>query len=72
MTSWWNSKTMIDGSNRKFDPAKARGKAAAYADSRTKANRTDPKWDAFYRGYLSGFLASQREKFAEIRLKLKQ
>lgn len=72
MSSWWNNKTMSDGSNRSFDPKKVRGKAAAYADSRTKYNRDDPKWDAFYRGYLSGYLTSQREKFANIRLRLKQ
>lgn len=72
MSSWWNTKFMSDGTNKQFDPAKVRGKAAAYADSRTKCNRSDNRWDAFYRGYLSGYLTSQREKFAILRLKLKQ
>lgn len=65
MSSWWNAK------DRKFKPGMVRGKAAAYADSRTKFNRDDPRWDAFYRGYLSGYLASQREKFATLRLRVK-
>lgn len=65
MSSWWNDKT------RKFDPKAVRGKAAAYADSRCK-DRKSPIWDAFYRGFLSGYLKSQREKFAVIRLKLEQ
>lgn len=72
MSSWWNQKFMGDGTNRRFDPAKVRGKAAAYADNRTKYNRADPRWDAFYRGYLSGYLVCQREKFALIRLKVKK
>lgn len=66
MSSWWNAK------DRQFNPKLVRAKAAAYADLRCKNNRDDPKWNIFYRGFLSGYLASQREKFAIIRLKLKQ
>lgn len=65
MTSWWNDK------QRTFKPGMVREKAALYADNRCKFNRDDPRWEAYYRGYLSGYLTSQRNKFAALRVALR-
>lgn len=65
MSSWWNDP------DRKFKEETARGKAAVYAD-KIAGDRKYPMWKLVYMAYLSGYLKSQREKFALIRLKLKQ
>lgn len=71
MYSWWNNPKNSDGSDRKFNPETARGKAAIYAD-KVVGTRKYPMWKLVYMAFLAGYLKSQREKFAIIRLKLKQ
>lgn len=71
MSSWWNTPVKSDGSNREFKEESARGKAAVYAD-KVVADRSVPLWKLVYMAYLAGYLKSQREKFANIRLQLKQ
>ena len=70
MASWWNNPLKSDGSKREFKEDSARGKAAAYAD-KLVGSRKFPLWKLIYMAYLAGYLRSQREKFAELRIKLR-
>lgn len=69
-SSWWNDPLNSDGSLREFKEETARGKAAKYAD-KVVGTRRLPLWKLVYMAYLAGYLKSQREKFASIRLKVK-
>lgn len=61
---------MSDGTKREFKEDSARGKAATYADKVIRTRKL-PLWQLVYMAFLAGYLKSQREKFAELRLRIK-
>lgn len=61
-SSWYNPRP----ANAKRAPVRAM--ASAYADKYYKSNTRE--WEVAYESFLSGYLKSQRARFAEIRLKV--
>lgn len=54
---------------RGFNNAPVRQAAALHADLMEKDHKLD--WQTCFDSYLSGWLACQRQKFAELRIKIK-